>query len=276
MPDPTTLQTLSQTANKNRRGSGWSDLSLYPSVSGGVTPSTESDDDTGDPGEPEQAELPSGPTHVAARRTPDQLASARAFIAAAGRVKFDRGRATLKAVWMTVAYYASLGAGPERVCFAQVKTLANRALVSERTVQYHLGSLAAHGLIHADHRTGGHAPTKWSIQEVSPSVLGCKDCRAGVQPLHPRGARVAAEVSNRSSAPTGHELLVASTQQTDGAHAPPTAARKKSPQKTKREQPTQTAEPTQALAPVKQIRGGRHGGGSRTSRSNFLGCWRIG
>ena len=130
-------------------------------------------DDTDEPGEPEQADLPSGPTHVAARRTPDQLASARQFIAAAGRVKFDRGRATLKAVWMAVAYYASLGAGPERVCFAQVKTLADRALVSERATQRHLATLAGHGLIQTNHRTGGHAPTKWSIQDVSPSVLGC-------------------------------------------------------------------------------------------------------
>ena len=88
-------------------------------------------DEPDEPDEPDglqQGELPAGPTHVAARRSKDQLASARKFIAAAGRVKFDQGRATLKAVWMTVAYYASLAAGPERVCFAQVKTLANKSL----------------------------------------------------------------------------------------------------------------------------------------------------
>ena len=56
--------------------------------------------DVDEPDDPQQAELPTGATHVAARRSPDQLASARKFIAAAGRVKFDRGRATLKAVWM--------------------------------------------------------------------------------------------------------------------------------------------------------------------------------
>ena len=95
-------------------------------------------DEPDEPDELQQGELPAGPTHVAARRSKDQLASARKFLAAAGRVKFDRGRATLKAVWMAVAYYASLAAGPERVCFAQVKTLANRALVSERTTQRHL------------------------------------------------------------------------------------------------------------------------------------------
>ena len=140
-------------------------------------------DDIVEVDDPEQAALPAGPTHVAARRTTDQLTSARLFIAAAGRVKFDRGRATLKAVWMSVAYYASLGSGPERVCYAQVKTLADRALVSERTIQYHLGSLAELGLIQAGHRTGGHTPTHWNVSEVSPSVLGCKDCRAGVQGL---------------------------------------------------------------------------------------------
>ena len=92
-------------------------------------------DEPDEPDELQQGELPAGPTHVAARRSKDQLASARKFIAAAGRVKFDRGRATLKAVWMAVAYYASLSAGPERVCFAQVKTLADKSLLSERTIR---------------------------------------------------------------------------------------------------------------------------------------------
>ena len=268
MNNNTTLQTLFQTANENRRGSEWSDLYLYPSVSGGVTPSTESDDDTGDPDELQQGELPSGPTHVAARRTPDQLASARKFIAAAGRVKFDRGRATLKAVWMSVAYYASLGAGPKRVCFAEVETLANRALVSERTVRTHLAALAGHGLIQTNYRGGGHAPTKWSIREVSPSVLGGKNCRAGRQRLPGRAATVAAEVSNRSSAPTERELQLASTQP-DGACAPP-AAEKKAAQKTKKEQPTQPADPRQALAPGKTDTGGATQGGATEKQIKFL------
>ena len=150
-------------------------------------------DEPDEPDELHQGELPTGPTHVAARgapRTKDQLTSARKFLAAAGRVKFDRGRATLKAVWMAVAYYASLAAGPERVCFAMVKTLADKSLLSERTVQYHLATLAAFGLIQTDHRTGGHAPTHWSISEFSPSVLGCKDCRAGVQEFAGQGGRI--------------------------------------------------------------------------------------
>ena len=135
--------------------------------------------DVDEPDDPQQAELPTGPTHVAARRSPDQLASARKFIAAAGRVKFDRGRATLKAVWMAVAYYASLGVGPKRVCFASLNTLSKQALVSKRTVRYHLATLAGHGLIQTDHRTGGHAPNHWAVPELSPSVCGGKDCRGG-------------------------------------------------------------------------------------------------
>ena len=233
-------------------------------------PRTAPDTATDEPDDPQQAELPTGPTHVAARRTTDQLASARLFIAAAGRVTFDRGRATLKAVWMSVAYYASLGAGPERVCFAKVETLANRALVSERTVQYHLATLAGHGLIQTAHRTGGHAPNHWDVSEVSPSVLGCKDCRAGVQGLRPRGARVAADVSNRSSAPTEQELL-ASYKQPDGACAPPSAQnRKDPPQETKREQPTQTAEPAQAPAQGKTDTGGVTRRGATKNQIGFL------
>ena len=199
------------------------------------------DPDVDEPDDPQQAELPTGPTHVAARRTTDQLASARKFIAAAGRVKFDLGRATLKAVWMSVAYYASLGAGPKRVCFASLTTLSKQALVSKRTVRYHLATLAGHGLIQTDHRTGGHAPNHWDVSELSPSVCGGKDCRGGRQGLPGGAARVATEVSNRSSAPTEQELL-ASKQQPDGACAPPSAQKQKNPpQQTKREQTTAQA-----------------------------------
>ena len=167
-----------------------------------TAPAPETDPDVDEPDDPQQAELPTGPTHVAARRSPDQLASARKFIAAAGRVTFDRGRATLKAVWMAVAYYASLGAGPKRVCFAQVETLANRALVSERTVRRHLATLAGHGLIQTDHRTGGHAPTHWDVSEFSPSVLGGQNGRAGRPEWPGSPDTVADDISNRSTAPT--------------------------------------------------------------------------
>ena len=139
-------------------------------------------DEPDEPDELQQGELPTGPTHVAARgepRTEAQKSSTRKFIAAAGRVKFDRGRATLKAVLMSVAYYASLSARPELVCFAQVKTIADRALVSERTARRHLGSLAALWLIQSGHRTGGHVPTHWNVSAFSPSVLWGQNGRAG-------------------------------------------------------------------------------------------------
>ena len=229
------------------------------------------DPDVDEPDEPQQAELPTGPTHVAARRSPDQLASARAFIAAAGRVKFDRGRATLRAVWMACSYYASLGTGPERVCFASLQTIGKRALVSVRTVRYHLVTLAAHGLIHADHRKGGPAPTHWSVPESSLYVRGGKDCRGGRQRLPGGAATVAADVSNRSSAPTEQELL-ASKQQPDGACAPPSAQNEKNPpQKTeKNKQPTRTAEPTQTLAQGKTDTGGVTRGGATDKQIKFL------
>ena len=84
-----------------------------------------------------------------------------------------------------------------------------------------------------------------------------------------RAAEFAAEVSNRSLAPTGPELLLAS-KQPDGACAPP-SARKDPPQETKREQPTRTAEPTQALAPVKTDTGGLPRGGATEKQIKFLG-----
>ena len=233
----------------------------------GLPEAADPEPDGDEPDEAQQGELPTGPIGVVARRSKDQLADAKKFIAAAGRVKFDRGQATLKAVWMAVAYAASLGAGPEWTCYAQVKTLANRALVSERTVQYHLAVLAGHGLIQTKYRGGGHTPTHWNVSEVSPSVLGCKDCRAGVQPLHPRGARVAGEVSNRSLASTKPELLA--SKQPDGACAPP-SAQKDPPQKTKREQHERTDEPAEALAPGKKEGGGVPQGGVTEKQIGFL------
>ena len=233
-------------------------------------PRTAPDPDVDEPDDPQQAELPTGPTHVAARRSPDQLASARKFIAAAGRVKFDRGRATLKAVWMSVAYYASLGAGPKRVCFASLNTLSKQALVSKRTVRYHLATLAGHGLIQTDHRTGGNAPNHWAVPELSPSVCGGKDCRGGRQGLPGGAARVATEVSNRSSAPTGQKLLLAS-KQPDGACAPPSAQNdEKPPPTTKKKEPTLTAEPTHTPAQGKTDTGGKTRGGATEKQIGFL------
>ena len=227
-------------------------------------------DEPDEPDEAQQGELPTGPTHVVARRSKDELASAKAFIASAGKVKFDRGRATLRGVWMAVAYYASLGAGPERVCFAQVKTLADRALVSERTIRTHLATLAGHGLIQTKYRGGGHTPTHWKVSALSPFVLGGENCRAGRQELPGRAARIAGEVIDRSLAATQPELLaIASKQQPDGACAPPAAAQKDPPQQTKKEQ-KQTDEPTEALAPGKTDTGGETRGGITEKQIKFL------
>ena len=125
------------------------------------------------PDAPEQGHLPTGPSHVVARGTPKrtaaQLDSARTFLGAAGKVAFSQGQATLKAIWMTFAYYASLGDG--RVCFASIETLAKRALVSPATVRRHVGVLVALGRIHTDHRKGGHAPTTWDRLPVRVSTV---------------------------------------------------------------------------------------------------------
>ena len=257
MPDNLTTYQIPNDPEATARY--WQDRAICVPQTAPVAP----EPDVDEPDDPQQAELPTGPTHVAARRSPDQLASARKFIAAAGRVKFDRGRATLKAVWMAVAYYASLGVGPKRVCFASLNTLSKQALVSKRTVRYHLATLAGHGLIQTDHRTGGHAPNHWAVSELSPSVCGGKGCRGGRQGLPGGAARVATQVSNRSSAPTGQKLLLASKQQPDGACAPPSAQNdEKPPPTTKKKEPTRTAEPTQALATNKTDTGGETRGAS--------------
>ena len=138
-------------------------------------------DEPDEPDELQQGELPAGPTHVAARRSKDQLASARKFLAAAGRVKFDRGRATLKAVWMAVAYYASLAAGPERVCFAQVETLANkRARVRADHSDVTWRRWPVHGLIQirpSDGRTRADKVVNFRVFAFC--SRRAKDCRAG-------------------------------------------------------------------------------------------------
>ena len=237
----TTVQSLPLKARTQSFDGGY--LSIYPSVKGADPPEW-SDDDLGEPDAPEQANLPTGPTHVAARGTPKrtavQLASARAFMAAAGHVKFDRGRATLKAVWMTFAYYASLGDG--RVCFATLKTLADRALVTGRTVRRCVQALIDRGLIQTDNRKGGHAPTTWTVHAFSPSVLGGQDVRPGRTGCPARADRMSAEVSNRSTAPM-ERVLLASKQQPDGAPAPPAVAVKQ-PDATNEQPKTETPAPT--------------------------------
>ena len=102
-----------------------------------------------------QGTLPVGPTGVVHRgagpiprstRTPEQVESNRAFMAAAGRVKFGRYEATQRGVWIACAYFASVGV--ERICYATVEHISERAKVSARTVQRHIPALIERGLIY--------------------------------------------------------------------------------------------------------------------------------
>ena len=138
--------------------------------------------------QPHQVELPTGPTHIAARsnRTPQQVESNRVFMAAAGRVKFGRHEATLHAVWIAFALFASLG--PERICYAAVERkredededkpgIAERARVSGRTVRRHIPALIDRGLIKAENRVGGRTPTVWKVilpdELIGPELTAC-------------------------------------------------------------------------------------------------------
>ena len=112
---------------------------------------------------PNQPGLPTGPTHVAFRstRTPEQVESNRVFMAAAGRVEFGRYEATQRAVWIAFAYFASLGV--ERICYAAVEHVAERAKVSGRTVRRHIPALIERGRIYAENRVGGRTPAVWKV-----------------------------------------------------------------------------------------------------------------
>ena len=129
-----------------------------------------------------------GPTHIAARsnRTPQEVERNRVFMAAAGRVKFGRHEATLHAVWIAFALFASLG--PERICYAAVERkredededkpgIAERARVSGRTVRRKIPALIDRGLIKAENRVGGRTPTVWKVilpdQLIGPELTAC-------------------------------------------------------------------------------------------------------
>ena len=141
-----------------------------------------------------QAHLPTGPTHVVARatRTPAEVESNRAFLAAAGRVEFGRHENTRRAVFMAFAYFASFGT--ERVCYSTVEHVAERAKVSARTVQRHIPSLVSRELIYAPTRAGGHVPTVWKllVSEPAPIERGPTACR-------PRGDSVSPNIRDRHS-----------------------------------------------------------------------------
>ena len=136
----------------------------------------------------QQQHLPTGPTHIVSR-TPQQVDANRDFLAAAGRVEFDRNEATLQGVWMAVAYFASLGDGRE--CYATVEHIAEKAKRSASTVRTHLRTLIHKNLIQTDNRKGGHHPTRWR-------VLLPGDCRAGQQNLLGRATAPVAKIRDHS------------------------------------------------------------------------------
>ena len=113
-------------------------------------------------------------------------------MAAAGRVEFGRHENTRRAVFMAFAYFGSFG--PERVCYATVEHVAERAKVSARTVQRHSPALVSRELIYAPTRAGGHVPTVWKIlvSEPAPIERGPTLCR-------PRGDSVSPNIRDRGS-----------------------------------------------------------------------------
>ena len=119
---------------------------------------------------PQQPGLPTGPTHVASRstrstRTPAEVESNRAFMAAAGRVEFGRHEATLQEIWMAFAYFASLG--DERECYGTGEHIAEKARRSGRTVRRHVPALIARGLIQSGQSEGRTRPL---------NMEGCAPC----------------------------------------------------------------------------------------------------
>lgn len=131
-------------------------------------------------------QLSFGPTLVQRpNRTPEQEAGNRDFLAAAGRVVFKRTEATLHAVWMAISYYASLG--DDRVCFAKIEHIGDKARCSNRTVQRQLARLVERGLLTTDNRKGGHISTRWRVSLPA-------DVAPGVTPCHPRGDIVSPDI----------------------------------------------------------------------------------
>ena len=79
-------------------------------------------------------------------------------------------------MWIAFAYFASLGL--ERICYATVEHIAERAKVSGRTVQRNILALAHRDLLYAETRVGGHTPTVWKvlIREEAPGGPGVTAC----------------------------------------------------------------------------------------------------
>ena len=111
-------------------------------------------------------------------------------MAAAGRVEFGRYEATLSAVWIAFAYFASLGV--ERICNATVEHIAERAKVSDRTVQRHIPALIERGRIYAETRAGGRTTAVWKV--ILPDEL----IAPVLTPCRPRGDRMSDEIRDRT------------------------------------------------------------------------------
>ena len=126
-------------------------------------------------------------------RTPQQVERNRVFMAAAGRVEFGRYEATLSAVWIAFAYFASLGV--ERICNATVEHIAERAKVSGRTVQRHIPALIERGRIYSETRAGGRATAVWKV--ILPDEL----IAPVLTPCRPRGDRMSDEIRDRTYVP---------------------------------------------------------------------------
>ena len=105
------------------------------------------------------------------------------------QLRIEHSKLLDKVVYERIAYYASLN--PQRDAFPSVARVAREVLCSVRTVQYALRRLEAAGLIQCLSRAGGRATAHYR-------VAGLTDCRAGVQEVHPWGARGAPEDLSRS------------------------------------------------------------------------------
>ena len=162
--------------------------------------------DAPEPSSPQQQGLPTGPTHVVARatRTPAEVESNRAFLAAAGRVEFGRYEATLRDVWMAFAYFASLG--PERTCYGSVEHVAEKARRSASTLRRKALTLIDRGLLKPDQRKGGRVPSTWkvvlpdAVLEIagpSPDVRGSQNDWAGQSKRLGRAVTVTDDIRDR-------------------------------------------------------------------------------
>lgn len=121
------------------------------------------------------------------------------FKAVASAIDAETGSATMKLVLILLADYASDDG--EKI-YPSISTIAKRAEVSERTVQYTIRELVKKGLLEiVQERTGSTTIYRIPLQNLHP----CKICTpaesapGGVQNLHRGGATVAPKPINNLS-----------------------------------------------------------------------------